>query len=210
MSTTVASPQVPPAAPSSRARKIRAVLAGGLVLGIGAAVTLAAWNDSENATGTFAAGQFNLEGSTDGGGTWGEHPDVASAAPLAFTLNPENLAPDDVVYAPFAVRLDATTTNDATVTLAAAGTTGVITNLTYTLVSTTGTTCDADAVAGGTALVPAGTAVGTVPAAPTFPLTAGDGAAGTPVNLCFAVTAGEIEQGQTGTATWEFGAESTS
>jgi len=47
-------------------RKVRAVLAGGLVLGVGAAVTLAAWNDSEFATGTFTAGTFNLEGSTDG------------------------------------------------------------------------------------------------------------------------------------------------
>lgn len=28
-------------------RKVRAILAGGLVLGVGAAVVLAAWNDSE-------------------------------------------------------------------------------------------------------------------------------------------------------------------
>ena len=47
-------------------RKILAVLAGGLVLGVGVAVTLAAWNDSEFATGTFTAGSFNLEGSTTG------------------------------------------------------------------------------------------------------------------------------------------------
>lgn len=45
-------------------RKVLAVLAGGVVLGVGVGVTLAAWNDSEFATGTFTAGSFNLEGST--------------------------------------------------------------------------------------------------------------------------------------------------
>lgn len=53
-------------------RKVLAVLAGGLVLGVGAAITLAAWNDSEFATGTFTAGSFNLQGSTDGT-TYAEH-----------------------------------------------------------------------------------------------------------------------------------------
>ncbi|SFH86076.1 hypothetical protein E3O11_09355 [Cryobacterium levicorallinum] len=47
-----------------RNRRIRAVLAGGLVLGLGAAVTLAAWNDSEFARGSFAASGFNLVGSS--------------------------------------------------------------------------------------------------------------------------------------------------
>jgi len=36
-------------------RRLRAVLAGGLVLGVGAALTLAAWNDAEFATGSFQA-----------------------------------------------------------------------------------------------------------------------------------------------------------
>ena len=39
----------------SRSRMIRAILAGGLVLGVGTAVTLAAWNDSEFVTETFTA-----------------------------------------------------------------------------------------------------------------------------------------------------------
>ena len=43
-------------------RRVKAVLAGGMVLGIGAAITLAAWNDSEFATGTFSAGHFGIEG----------------------------------------------------------------------------------------------------------------------------------------------------
>ena len=49
-----------------RSRKVRAILAGGLVLGLGAAVTLAAWNDSEFAKGTFTSGSLNIQGSVDG------------------------------------------------------------------------------------------------------------------------------------------------
>ena len=57
-----------------RSRMIRAILAGGLVLGVGAAVTLAAWNDSEFVTGTFTAGTFNMQGSTTDGTTFTDHP----------------------------------------------------------------------------------------------------------------------------------------
>ena len=81
MATIVDPDRTDPTGPRKglRGRKIRAVLAAGLVLGIGAVVTLAAWNDSEYATGTFAAGTFNLEGSTDGT-TYADHASGASAA----------------------------------------------------------------------------------------------------------------------------------
>ncbi|MDR2320511.1 MAG: SipW-dependent-type signal peptide-containing protein, partial [Microbacterium sp.] len=49
-------------------RRIRAVLAGGLVLGVGATVTLASWNDGEYATGTSTAGTFDVVGGIIGGG----------------------------------------------------------------------------------------------------------------------------------------------
>jgi predicted ribosomally synthesized peptide with SipW-like signal peptide len=191
-----------------RSRKVRAILAGGLVLGVGAAITLAAWNDSEFAQGTFAAGTFNMVGSTDGT-TYAEHATVGAPATLAFTVNPTLLSPGDVVYAPFAVELDATTTNDAVVTISNAATTGVVTNLTYTLIQPTAFGCASGTT--GTELVAAATAVGTVPAATTFNLTKGTPptVAGAPVFLCFKVTAGAlIAQGQTGTATWEFAAVS--
>ncbi|GAA3598003.1 hypothetical protein GCM10022198_22860 [Klugiella xanthotipulae] len=188
-------------------RRARAILAGGLVVGVGAAVTLAAWNDSEFATGTFTAGAFNLEGSTNGT-AYAEHAAAGSAATLGFTVNPTNLAPADIVYAPFSVRLDAATTRDATVTLSHETATGTNANLTYTVVKTASPTCDATAVTGGTVLVPAGTALGTVPAGVTLSLTAGSGVAGTPAHLCFAVTAGNIAQGQTGSVTWKFAAGS--
>jgi len=192
----------------ARNRRLKAVLAGGLVLGVGAAVTLAAWNDSEFAQGTFAAGDFNLEGSVDGI-AYAEHAtavaddDSAGPALLDFTVPTLNLAPGDVVTSAFAVRLDATTTNPANLVVSAEGTSGVVTNLTYSLVQTATFGC------GGTeveTLVPTDTAIGVVPTGPAVALADGaTGVAGAPVFVCFTVTAGDdLEEGQTGTATWEF------
>ncbi|MDQ6659206.1 MAG: CalY family protein [Actinomycetota bacterium] len=202
-----------PAGPAghTRRRKIRAILAAGLVLGIGAVVTLAAWNDSEYAQGTFAAGTFNMEGSVDGT-AWADHPTPAAAVTLPFTVNPTNLAPGQTVYSPFAVRLAAGTTTGASVAVQAVTNTGVVTNLTYTLVSTTSITCNGAAVSSGTALVPAGTALNSVGSQPTFALAKGATAAapGAAYFMCFAVTAGAgLVQGQSGTATWQFLATST-
>lgn len=192
-----------------RSPKARALLAGGLVLGVGAAITLAAWNDSEFARGTFTAGTFNMVGSTDGT-TYAEHATVGAPAMLAFTVNPTLLAPGDVVYAPFAVRLDAATTNAAVVTISNAATSGTVANLTYTLLKPTAWGCSASTTAGvdgTTELVPATATVGTVPASTTFNLATGT--PGASVFLCFKVTAGAlITQGQTGTATWQFAAVS--
>jgi predicted ribosomally synthesized peptide with SipW-like signal peptide len=191
-----------------RSRKVRAILAGGLVLGIGAATTLAAWNDSEFAQGTFTAGTFNMVGSTNDT-TYANHATVGAPATLAFTVNPTLLSPGDIVYAPFAVELDAATTNNAVVTISNAATTGAVSNLTYTLIQPTTFGCAASTA--GTALVVAGTALGTVPGSTTFNLAMGTstGSAGAPVFLCFKVTAGALlAQGETGTATWKFSAVS--
>lgn len=175
-------------------RKILAVLAGGLVLGVGAAVTLAAWNDSEFARGTFTAGSFTFTGSTDGT-SFSDHATSAGAASLTFALNPTNLSPGDVVYAPYALRLGGT--YDATLASVApvgAGAFAAPGKLTYSVVST-GTTfgCDATAFAAGTA----------VPTTMT---------PGTDVNLCIQVTTvagvGGIQQGDTGTVTWQWNATS--
>lgn len=174
-------------------RKVAAVLAGGLVLGVGAAVTLAAWNDSEFANGTFTAGSFTFTGSTDGT-TFTENP-TSPGATLTFALNPDNLSPDDVVYAPYALRLGGT--YDATLDSVAPVGTGDFAaagKLGYAVVSTGATFgCDAAAFAAGTA----------VPTTMT---------PGTDVNLCIQVTAedgaGGIEQGDTGTVTWQWNATS--
>lgn len=188
-----------------RRRMVAALLAGGVVLGIGAAVTLAVWNSSEFATGTFSSGQFGLEGSTDG--TAFSNSPAAPGKSLTFTLDADALSPDDVVYAPFAVQLSADSDYAADVVLlnTIAGTVGE--NLTYSLyeVATFGATCSAAAPPTGTALVTdrAANASGSVPA---FELTA----VTEPVNLCFVVTAAStLPQGASGTVTWDFAGTST-
>lgn len=191
-----------------RRRKIAAVLAGGLVLGVGTMATLASWNDSEFAAGTFSAGQFALEGGT-ATGVFSEHGTAGAAAALSFTAPFNNLSPTDVVYAPYAVRVAPNTTNDATVTITAPSTTGTVTNLTYTVLQTAGWGCTSAST--GTALVPT-QSVGTATGAVAFDLVKGSPttAAGTSVFLCFKVTAGSISQAQTGSATWQFQAVSKS
>ncbi len=195
----------------ARRRKgmVRAILAGGIVLGVGAAVTLAAWNASEFATGTFRAGTFAIEGSTDGT-AYASHA-TAPGASLSFSTDATDLSPSTTTYSSYWVRLAAGTTDAATVTVQSAGTSGTVSDLTYGMVALPpGGTCDADAT--GTTLVGAGTAVGTVPSAVTFDLAAGSPSSspGTAVQLCIAVTAGSgLQQGQTGSATWQFAAQST-
>lgn len=174
---------------SSRRNKIYAVLAGGLVLGVGAAVTLAAWNDSEFATGTFTAGSFVFEGS-ENGTTWGEHATEGEAADLTFSADFDNLSPDDVVYAPYALRLTATTAADLTA-VAPVVTGDLNGQLTFDSVATTAFGCeDAADFAAGTAV----------------PATIADGEI---INLCLEVTASStIGQGDTGTAVWQWNAVS--
>lgn len=184
------------------------------MLGVGGAVTLAAWNDSEYATGTFTAGTFNMQGSIDGT-AFADHATTGTAVTLPFTVAPTNLSPNTTVYSPFAVRLAVGTTTGASVAVQAVTNTGVVTNLTYTLVTTGSITCSAatiTAAAGPAILVPAGTALTSVATQSTFTLAQGANATtpGATQFLCFAVTAGAgLAQGQSGTATWQFLATST-
>lgn len=196
-----------------RSRMIRAILAGGLVLGVGAAVTLAAWNDSEFATGTFTAGSFGMEGSTDGT-AFSEHATAGAAATLSFTVAGANLAlsPGDKVAAPFAVRLITGTTNNGNVVIQTPTSTGTVSNITYEVVRVANVAaCTTTAVdSTGTSLITAGTAITAVAGPNTFQLDKGatitvPGAAQV---LCFKFTAGAIAQGQTGTVTWQLQATS--
>ncbi|UFU03020.1 SipW-dependent-type signal peptide-containing protein [Ruania suaedae] len=202
---------------STRSRKVRAVLAGGLVLGVGAAVTLAAWNDSEFASGLFTAGQFDLQGSTTGATEgYTDHESAGGAAELTFTAPFDNLAPEDVVYAPFWVRLAAETTSPATldlVTLDSTDGTGTNSeNLSYEIYAiAVDATCDETATEG--TLLGSGDTLTDDPAVAgeTVPLTIGDPTTepGEAVLLCTVVTAGEdLEQGGDTTAVWQYTATS--
>ena len=193
-----------------RRRRIRAILAGGLVLGVGAAITLAAWNDSEFATGTFTSGSFNLQGSTDGT-TFTDHASTGAAAAATFSTGFNSLSPGDTVAAPFVLRLDSTTTSNASVIASSAVTAGTATtNLTYKIVIVPSVAGCTPGAAGTTTVVPATTSMNAVTGATAFALSQGTGGvAGAPVVLCLQVTAGAgLTQNTTATATWGFTATS--
>jgi predicted ribosomally synthesized peptide with SipW-like signal peptide len=199
-----------------RSRRIRAVLAGGLVFGVGAAMTLAAWNDSEYATATFTAGRFDIVGATDGA-TFSSHATAGAAATLSFAVAPTAMVPGTTTYALFSVKT-ANPSGAGTLQLTAGtpGGTGLATYLTYgvrlvptaatpSLSCTAATYAAASAstsvvVADGSALTTNGAATTTVPQAVTA-----NGA--NQLNYCVAVTlpttAVNAAQGLTMTQTWQ-------
>jgi predicted ribosomally synthesized peptide with SipW-like signal peptide len=194
--------------------RVRALLAGGLVLGLGAAVTLAAWNDSEFATATITTSTFNTESSV--GGT--AYADNASTPGATVTLPVGAFSPGVTSYLPVLVRAKATSIA-GTVALNGAVFTGtdatvLSTAFVYRVVRTTAT-CDATAFAGSPTWV-----VGTSTASAAPALTVGQNggvsnvvAAGAPAapgaatGFCFEVTlpasAASTLQGKTASATWQ-------
>jgi predicted ribosomally synthesized peptide with SipW-like signal peptide len=200
----------------SRFTRLRAILAGALVLGVGASVTLASWNDSETATATLTAGRFDVVGSIDGG-VFGQHP-TSSAAALSFPLPVSGMGPGMTSYALFSVKT-ANPSVAGTVALSAASTnntsgTGLGASLTYgvkSIASGAAGACTAASFAAGTTVVAPGSALTASQAAgSTLPVSA-NGAA--QVNYCFAVTmpstVDNSAQGKTSTPIWTFTAVSS-
>lgn len=104
----------------NRVARIRAVLAGGSVLGLGAAATLALWSDSEFATASLAAspGDFVVEGRAHGTESWTSHPDATVAAQLDFGPDAGTLlSTGELISAAYQLRLGATSNNDGTAVL---------------------------------------------------------------------------------------------
>lgn len=143
--------------PTQRRRKLLALTAGGLVLGIGGAMTLASWTDSEVADGSFAAGSFALESSTDGT-TFTDT--TAPAAPLTLNFGDlaENLSPTDTATAVYAVRLDQSSDYTAIVDGAVSASGSAADNLSYSIeqvsdidaTDTVGTLVNGESVTAGT------------------------------------------------------------
>ncbi len=198
---------------ATRVDRLLAILAVGMLLGLGAVATMAAWSDSAFSTGSFGTNAFNIQGSVDGGTTWAEMA-TAPGGTLPFAVNAASLTPGDTVYAPISLRIDPNAQNfGATVSLSGANLTGG--NLTTTLryaaksgVSAANCTSSGFA-ANGTALVAANTALSVGSGSTTFALAKDS----TPVSVCFAVTlpssATASTQNDTATATWQFIAGST-
>ncbi|MHA7306634.1 SipW-dependent-type signal peptide-containing protein [Arthrobacter sp. TMN-49] len=200
-----------PANKGSRNRKVKAILAGGLVLGVGAAITLAAWNDSEFVTGIFTAGHFNVQGSANGT----DFADHASGSPatLSFSTGFDKISPSVTVAAPYVLHLDQDTVNDATVSVASAVSSGTAASqLTYGIVAVASVAGCTPSAVGTSTIVPAGTALNSVAGASTFSLTK-PGTPGTvpgsDIFLCLQVTStAALVQGTSAVGTWEFRAVS--
>nr|WP_300150909.1 SipW-dependent-type signal peptide-containing protein [Propionicimonas sp.] len=190
-------------------RKLAALLAGGLVASVGVISTLASWNDSEFAGATFTAGHFDLEGSTDGGLTYAQHPTVDEPGVLTFEAPAENLSPGDWAGGEFTVRLAKGTTHNALVRVEGAGTTGALTGVAVYLWrdlegSCAGKPYDVDNSMGFSM-------DGATYRGPKVGLSKGATVdeAGEELTLCFAVSGGDrLPQGQTGSYLWKLSAES--
>lgn len=114
---------------SRRGRKIAAIAAGALVVGLGATYTLATWNDSEwvwggadggpgVGTGVFEVVQNTTAPFDDTAGGWADR-EANPGGELTFTAGALSLSPGDTVYAPVALRT-AEDSAGATVTLQSA------------------------------------------------------------------------------------------
>lgn len=136
-------------------RRIRALLASGLVLGVGATITLAAWNDSEYATGSVTAGGFTLEGSPTGepGSFAPSGPD--SQHSLTFSPNADAMYPGETTYSLFSVRTQEGSVGGTIRVLADEGNTGGLGEyLIYGLsLIDDGVACSADTYSTGTEIL---------------------------------------------------------
>lgn len=89
----------------TRMTRVRAVLAGALVLGVGATVTLAAWTSQDYTTGSFSTSRFVTQSTTDATGNGWQDNSVSPGATLQ--LNAGALSPGVTVAAAFGIRTTA-------------------------------------------------------------------------------------------------------
>lgn len=169
------------------------------MLGVGATVTLAAWNDSEVASGSFAASTFATVSRGNGDAGYADH--SSTAATLDFAAG--GMSPGSLAYATLDVKTTPATNVAGTALLQSAAigsnTNGVMGALHYrAVVIGEGASCNAAAVASAAFVemnqVPPGLSAGLAIAG------------GSPVRFCFQVemksTAASSVQGGTGTVTW--------
>lgn len=201
-----------------RGRRLRVVLAAGLVFGIGAFATLAAWTDTENATGSFGASVFDTQSASAGSPTYTSQ----TAAPGAsLTFGATGMSPGTSFYAWLNVRTTPATTVGGTVALTGIDDNdgGLVGALQYRAVrmatASPGTTCGA-AVFTGSPVFIAGAAATYLPVTqvPGTPVASPIAAAGAEIGYCFEVRvapgSANSFQGTTATVTWTFTSTSAS
>ncbi|MEO8094388.1 MAG: SipW-dependent-type signal peptide-containing protein [Pseudolysinimonas sp.] len=194
--------------------RVRAVLAGALVLGVGTTMTLASWTDSEFGQGSFTTTKFDTQSSVDGGTNYADN--TPSAATLAF--DPSGMSPNTQRYALFLIRTKAGsvagTLSLGAATISPAGAddgTNLAAALRYRVVSTTGT-CNAAAFTGSPVWVLQTSSPLATAGASTVAVAAATASPGAASGLCFEISlpagAPNTLQGKTGSATWQVTATS--
>ena len=191
------------------------MLAGGLVLGVGVAATLAAWTDNEYARGTVTAGVFQVEGSSTGPTTgYTDHATSATAMVLSFSTGATALAPGYTTYTSVWLRTKnpsvAGTTQMITPTFDAAST-GLQSYLTYEVrLLPAATACNATNIGSGTSVVTAGTSLTATLAATPIALAANQSAVQQYcIGLTMPTSAGNGAQGLSAAPIWQFAAVSS-
>jgi predicted ribosomally synthesized peptide with SipW-like signal peptide len=207
---------------------VRALLAAGGVVGVGAAVTLAAWTDTEwvfGGTGDpdtpIGSSVFEVQQNVFDGAGFVDRETEPEAGALDFTIASGALSPGAVVYAPMQLRATAGSVAGTVVLNGAVAGTGtdaalfgvlryqVRTGVAAAACNATGMagTSAADLVVAGSALTTAGTGTFALPAA------ASATTPGTAVDVCFAMTFPATStdtglQGQVAFPVWNFVATS--
>ena len=202
--------------------RARAILAGALVLGVGAAVTVAAWTDNEYSEGSFSATTFTTESSVNFGGTWADN--IASPG-ATMTFSTAGMSPNTFRYGSLWVRTKpASDSGSLTLTAptivdtpATAPTLSSV--LLYRVITTAAiTACDASLFTAGASYI-VGSSAGPVALTTAGGSTAVAAAAsatlpGTPTRFCFEVTlpasAPNTVQGKATSAVWRVNATSSS
>lgn len=103
---------------ATRARKGKAFLAAGVISGLGATMTLAAWSDAARVSASFRTDTFNVQGLSNSVEGWADHSTTDSPAvfqPVMGSISPGTTRS----YALFGLRMAPGSTVGATVTIPA-------------------------------------------------------------------------------------------
>ncbi|MFF2316409.1 SipW-dependent-type signal peptide-containing protein [Arthrobacter sp. NPDC058097] len=186
--------------------RVRALLAGALVLGVGASVTLASWTDSEYAAGTFTASTFRLESSTGSSTLWKD----GTADDASIVVSAAGLSPEASKYASLKIRTTAASTAGGNVSLTSSTPVGDLSPVLEYRVVLAAATCDSSAFTSAATFIAGSSStyqpITSVPSpAVTSPISSGSG---NELQYCFDVRikagADNSFQGKSATVTWLF------
>lgn len=185
----------PQASPTTQSVRVRALLSLGMVLGLGAVGTLAAWTDVTTATATFSAGDVNIN--------------VNGAETGAVVFSAAQMKPGDVLVAPVQINNTGDLSVTYRMTTAVAGT-GLGAGLVVEIRSAA-TTCQNGTASGGVVVSAGSTTLTNALTIDSRPLSAA--APSNIETLCFKISlpAGTPDsyQGKTAETTFTFTAENT-